>query len=165
MIKQTCKIIIPGWSGKEPQEGRGRCPGGWRTWPAGCRLSSCSKSGLKQIIIWVYNKSMSEQSSRWGGGGVSFNSGARTCKRGERDQYEPSLTATVQLVPGVWARELAIGLHSDTLPRSPPSSSTPLPPSPPRVITLHLASGGFHPVIHHSVTGKNNLCFKYWNRK
>ena len=94
-----------------------------------------------------------------------FNSGARTCKRGERDQYEPSPTATVQLVPGVWARELAIGLHSNTLPRSPPSSSTPLPPSPPRVITLHLASGGFHPVIHHSVTGKNNLCFKYWNRK
>ena len=43
-----------------------------------------------------------------------FNSGARTCKRGERDQYEPSPTATVQLVPGVWARELAIGLQSTT---------------------------------------------------
>ena len=45
---------------------------------------------------------------------LDFKSGARTCKRGERDQYEPSPTATVQLVPGVWARELAIGLHSTT---------------------------------------------------
>ena len=101
-----------------------------------------------------------------------FKSGARTCKRGERDQYEPSPTATVQLVPGVWARELAIGLHStsSTIKLYYTSSSTVKSRTPlifllhHQELLLHLACGVFHSVIHHSLAGKNNLGFTYWNR-